>query len=45
MTASEMGRKGGKRCLETMTEAQRIARAVKASRAAAKARSARKKAA
>jgi len=39
MTASEMGRKGGKRCLETMTPRQRQRRAKKASLAAARARS------
>jgi len=38
MTAAEMGRKGGKRSLETMTQAERIARATKASKAAALAR-------
>jgi hypothetical protein len=42
MTASEMGRKGGKRCLETMTPEARKERATKASRAAAAARAKRK---
>ena len=32
MTAAEMGRKGGKRCLETMTPEQRVARGKRAAR-------------
>ena len=39
----EMGSKGGKRAMETMTPAERTARAKKASAAAKKARAARKK--
>lgn len=45
MTAAEMGRKGGKRSLETMTPEQRRRRAKKASLAAAKARAKKGKAA
>lgn len=44
MTAAEMGRKGGKRSLETMTAEQRRKRALKASRAAARVRSEKAKA-
>jgi len=39
---AQIGAKGGKRSLETMTKAQRVARAKKASRAAAKKRTEKK---
>ncbi len=39
----DAGRRGGKRSLETMTKAERIARAKKAAKASAKARARKKK--